>query len=77
MFYSKKCDFLLKTFIAKNGRQVDEITTAAGAKRRIDTSIDPERLLGWRRQLLQRLDAHVAERHDLEIAERAKFNKDL
>jgi hypothetical protein len=43
----------------------------------IDTLIDAESLLGWRRQLLQRLDAHVAERHDLEMAEGARFNKDL
>ncbi|MEA3102724.1 MAG: hypothetical protein QOF74_6964 [Caballeronia mineralivorans] len=58
----------MKTFIAQNGRQVAEITTDSGVKGPIDTSIDPETLHGWRRQLLQRLDAHVAERHDLEMA---------
>jgi hypothetical protein len=67
----------MKTFIAKNGRQVAEITTDAGVKGLIDTSIDSETLLGRRRQLLQPRDAHVAERHDLEIAERDRLNKDL
>jgi hypothetical protein len=62
----------MKTFIAQNGRQVAEITTDAGVKGLIDTSIEPETLLGRHRQLLQRLVAHVAERHDLETAERGK-----
>jgi hypothetical protein len=67
----------MTTFTAQNGRQVAEITTDCGAKGLIDTSIDPETLLGRRRQLLQRLDAHVAERHDLQMAEREKLNKGL
>lgn len=72
---SKKVyDWLMKTFIASNGREVSETVTESGVTGFIDTSIPTAALEGWRAQLLGRLAYAVREQQADALAEIARLN---
>lgn len=48
-------NWLMKTFIAQNGREVAKIELPSGGTGYIDTSIPPEALAGWTVQLKNKL----------------------